>query len=137
MKWENRKKATGRKYYRRDIYYARLDPVTGSEQGGERPVVILQNDKGNRYCKTVIVAPITSRHMKKAQLPTHIPVECHGFEKESMVLIEQIRTIDKSRFTGSVIGQVSDASMVNINMAIIKNLELCKERVKVEEEDDG
>ena len=83
---------------RGEIYYADLSPVVGSEQGGIRPVLIIQNDVGNRYSPTVIAAAITSR-LDKAKLPTHIPVEASrcGLTKNSVVLLEQIRTIDKQR----------------------------------------
>ena len=81
-----------------DIYYADLSPVVGSEQGGNRPVLIVQNDVGNRYSPTVIVAAITSQ-MGKASLPTHIGISMQesGLPKSSVALLEQIRTIDKSR----------------------------------------
>ena len=83
---------------RGDIFYADLSPVVGSEQGGVRPVLIVQNDVGNRYSPTVIAAAITSRQ-SKAKLPTHIPIEAQGcgLSKDSVVLLEQIRTIDKQR----------------------------------------
>ena len=83
---------------RGEIYYADLSPVVGSEQGGIRPVLILQNDIGNRYSPTIIVAAITSR-TGKAKLPTHIALvgERHGLPKDSVVLLEQIRSIDKRR----------------------------------------
>ena len=82
--------------YRGEIYYADLSPVIGSEQGGLRPVVIIQNDMGNKYAPTTIVAPITSQINKKL-LPTHIPFCGCGLEKDSIILLEQIRTIDKRR----------------------------------------
>ena len=83
---------------RGDIYYADLSPVVGSEQGGVRPVLIVQNDIGNRYSPTVIAAAITSRH-DKTELPTHIRVDAvgSGLAKDSIVLLEQVRTIDKRR----------------------------------------
>lgn len=83
---------------RGDIYYADLSPVVGSEQGGLRPVLIIQNDVGNRYSPTVIAAAITSQ-LTKARLPTHIDVyaDRYGLAKDSVVLLEQIRTIDKRR----------------------------------------
>ena len=83
---------------RGDIFYADLSPVTGSEQGGIRPVLIIQNDVGNRHSPTVICAAITSR-MNKAKLPTHVEVDASRYElvKNSVVLLEQIRTIDKKR----------------------------------------
>ena len=83
---------------RGEIYYADLSPVVGSEQGGIRPVLILQNDVGNRYSPTIIVAASTSK-IDKAKLPTHIEIEGerHGLPKDSVILLEQIRTIDKRR----------------------------------------
>ena len=83
---------------RGDIYYADLSPVVGSEQGGLRPVLIIQNDVGNKYSPTVIAAAITSR-MEKSKLPTHIDLyaEKVGLAKDSVVLLEQVRTIDKQR----------------------------------------
>ena len=88
---------------RGDIFYADLRPVIGSEQGGIRPVIILQNDAGNRYSPTVICAAITSK-MNKAKLPTHVPLDCRKceLEKDSVILLEQIRTIDKSRLREKV-----------------------------------
>lgn len=83
---------------RGDVYYADLRPVVGSEQGGIRPVVIIQNDVGNKHSPTVIVAAITSR-MNKAKLPTHIELNAarYQMEKDSVILLEQLRTIDKKR----------------------------------------
>ena len=80
------------------LYYADLSPVVGSEQGGVRPVLIIQNDIGNKYSPTVIVAAITSQ-INKAKLPTHIEISAHeyGLKKDSVILLEQIRTIDKKR----------------------------------------
>lgn len=82
---------------RGDIYYADLRPVIGSEQGGIRPVLIIQNDMGNKHSPTVICAAITSK--MKAKLPTHVTIsaERYGIEKDSVILLEQVRTIDKSR----------------------------------------
>ena len=82
--------------YRGEIYYADLSPAVGSEQGGLRPVVIVQNNIGNKYAPTTIIAPITSQLSKKL-LPTHIPFNGCGLAKDSIMLLEQIRTIDKSR----------------------------------------
>ena len=81
---------------RNEIYYADLNPVIGSEQGGVRPVLVIQNDMGNKYSPTTIVAAITSRQ-NKTKLPTHIEIGEKVFEKDSVVLLEQIRTVDKSR----------------------------------------
>ncbi len=95
---------------RGEIYYADLSPVVGSEQGGMRPVLIVQNDVGNRYSPTVIAAAITSQH-EKSNLPTHINIsaQCCGLSKDSVVLLEQVRTIDKQRLKekmGSIDGNV-------------------------------
>ena len=103
---------------RGDIYYADLSPVIGSEQGGLRPVLIVQNDIGNRYSPTVIAAAITSR-MSKAKLPTHIdvPGEDTGLAKDSIILLEQIRTIDKKRLKEKM-GHLDDVTMNSVNSAI-------------------
>lgn len=83
---------------RGDIYFADLNPVLGSEQGGFRPVLIIQNDIGNKYSPTVIISAITSQ-IQKARLPTHVelPARLSGLEKDSVILLEQVRTIDKRR----------------------------------------
>lgn len=85
------------------IFFADLSPVVGSEQGGVRPVLVVQNDVGNKYSPTVIIAAITSQ-IEKAKLPTHVEVEAkeYGLEKDSVILLEQIRTIDKQRLQGKV-----------------------------------
>ena len=103
---------------RGDIYYADLSPVVGSEQGGLRPVLIVQNDVGNRYSPTVIAAAITSR-LGKTKLPTHIDVYADkvGLQKDSVILLEQIRTIDKRRLREKM-GQLDDAMMEAVNDAI-------------------
>lgn len=103
---------------RGDIYYADLSPVVGSEQGGVRPVLIVQNDIGNRYSPTVIAAAITSQ-TEKAKLPTHIELHSHscGLSKDSVVLLEQIRTIDKRRLREHM-GHVDDRLMNQIDSAI-------------------
>lgn len=103
---------------RGDIYYADLSPVVGSEQGGVRPVLIVQNDVGNKFSPTVIAAAITSQQAK-ANLPTHISIEpLHsGLAKDSVVLLEQVRTIDKKRLKEKM-GTVDDTSMDKINQAI-------------------
>ena len=103
---------------RGDIYYADLSPVVGSEQGGLRPVLIIQNDIGNRYSPTVIAAAITSR-LGKSRLPTHIDIyaERAGLTKNSVVLLEQIRTIDKRRLKEKM-GHLDDDTMRTVNNAI-------------------
>lgn len=85
------------------MYYADLSPVVGSEQGGVRPVLVIQNDIGNRFSPTVIIAAITAQ-IQKAKLPTHVEIEAksHGMEKDSVILLEQVRTIDKQRLTDKI-----------------------------------
>ncbi len=104
---------------RGDMFYADLSPVVGSEQGGIRPVLIIQNDTGNKYSPTVIAAAITSQTGKN-KLPTHIDIgsENNGLKADSVVLTEQIRTIDKSRLKEKI-GHISDSSVMNqVNNAI-------------------
>ncbi len=88
---------------RGDVYFADLSPVVGSEQGGVRPVLVVQNDIGNRFSPTVIVAAITAQ-IQKAKLPTHVEIDAkkYGFERDSVILLEQIRTIDKQRLTDKI-----------------------------------
>ena len=109
---------------RGDIYYADLSPVVGSEQGGLRPVLIVQNDVGNKYSPTVIAAAITSR-MGKARLPTHIDIPGNdvGLSKDSVVLLEQVRTIDKKRLKEKM-GHLDDGTMSSVNNAIQVSLGL-------------
>ena len=104
---------------RGDIYYADLSPVIGSEQGGIRPVLIVQNDVGNKFSPTVIAAAITSQKLK-ASLPTHIELnaECCGLSKDSIVLLEQVRTLDKKRLREHI-GTLSEEDMLRIDAAII------------------
>lgn len=103
---------------RGDIYYADLSPVVGSEQGGIRPVLIVQNDVGNKFSPTVIAAAITSQH-SKASLPTHIQINAKesGLSKDSVVLLEQIRTIDKRRLKEKT-GEVNNVEMNQVNYAL-------------------
>ena len=103
---------------RGDIYYADLSPVVGSEQGGLRPVLIIQNDVGNRYSPTVIAAAITSR-MGKARMPTHIDIYADkvGLAKDSVILLEQIRTLDKRRLKEKM-GHLDEDTMSSVNNAI-------------------
>lgn len=103
---------------RGDIYYADLSPVIGSEQGGLRPVLIVQNDVGNKHSPTVIAAAITSK-MGKAKLPTHIDVPGVGvgLSKDSVILLEQIRTIDKARLKEKM-GHLDEETMRGVNNAI-------------------
>ena len=104
---------------RGDIYYADLRPVIGSEQGGIRPVLVVQNDIGNKHSPTIIVVAITSK-MNKAKLPTHIELSSkkYGIVKDSVILLEQIRTIDKSRLKEKI-GHIDDEEVMSrINNAI-------------------
>lgn len=103
---------------RGDIFYADLSPVVGSEQGGVRPVLIVQNDIGNKYSPTVIAAAITSQ-INKAKLPTHIEISAqeYGLLKDSVILLEQIRTIDKKRLREKV-GHLDEELMAKVNEAL-------------------
>ncbi len=117
-------------YKRGDIYLANLNPYKGSEQGGTRPVVVLQNNDGNIYCPTLIIAPITSQIKKKNQ-PTHCYLEeVHGLLYPSMVCLEQIRTIDKSRviryigrLTRKQMRQVDEACLESLGMTVPETVE--------------
>lgn len=103
---------------RGDIYYADLSPVVGSEQGGVRPVLIIQNDVGNKYSPTVIATAITSQ-INKAKMPTHIELDAneYGLSKDSVVLAEQIRTIDKRRLKEKI-GHLDERLMTRVNEAL-------------------
>jgi mRNA interferase MazF len=109
---------------RGDVFFADLSPVVGSEQGGIRPVLIIQNDIGNRFSPTVIVAAITAQ-IQKAKLPTHVEIEAevHGFDRDSVILLEQIRTIDKQRLTDKIthldeetMRKVDDALQISVGL---------------------
>ena len=102
---------------RGEVWYADMSPVIGSEQGGIRPVLILQNDIGNKHSPTTIVAAITSRQTK-AKLPTHVDVSVEGLTKDSIVLLEQIRTIDKNRLT-EYVGRLDKETMGKVDKAIV------------------
>ena len=104
--------------HRGEVFYADLSPVVGSEQGGVRPVLIVQNDTGNRYSPTVIAAAITSQR-DKTNLPTHIALHAErtGLQKDSIVLLEQVRTIDKHRLKEKM-GKLDDDAMQRVNEAI-------------------
>lgn len=109
---------------RGDIFYADLRPVVGSEQGGVRPVLIVQNDTGNRHSPTVICAAITSK-MNKAKLPTHVEIDSNKYDmiKDSVILLEQLRTIDKARLKDKVCHL--DSEIINrVNNALITSLEI-------------
>ena len=114
---------------RGDVFYADLRPVVGSEQGGVRPVLIIQNDVGNKYSPTVICAAITSK-LNKAKLPTHIELEAkkYGLVKDSVILLEQLRTIDKQRLKDKVCHLDSEI-MKRVNSSLLVSLELDKDEI--------
>jgi mRNA interferase MazF len=103
---------------RGDIYFADLSPVVGSEQGGFRPVLVIQNDIGNRFSPTVIVAAITAQ-IQKAKLPTHVEIDAktYGLDRDSVILLEQIRTIDKQRLTDKIT-HLDDELMARVNESL-------------------
>ncbi|MDR0884454.1 MAG: type II toxin-antitoxin system PemK/MazF family toxin [Oscillospiraceae bacterium] len=110
--------------HRGEIYFADLDPITGSEQGGNRPVLILSNDVGNKHSPTVIVAAITSR--EKNPLPTHIDLTGFaGLSKHSIVLLEQLRTLDKSRL-GTYCGWLDERRMARVEAALALSLGMAR-----------
>lgn len=111
---------------RGDVFFADLSPVVGSEQGGTRPVLIIQNDIGNRFSPTVIIAAITAQ-IQKAKLPTHVEINAkkYGFERDSVILLEQLRTIDKSRLTDRIT-QLDSQLMEKVDMALGISLGLVK-----------
>ena len=110
---------------RREIYYAALDPVVGSETGKTRPVLIVQNDIGNQYSPTTIVAVITEYSEKKATYPICVAIgRDSGLKKKSIVNLSQIRTLDKSRLTGSKLATLSDELMEKVDMALKNSLAL-------------
>ena len=107
---------------RGELYYADLSPVVGSEQGGVRPVLVVQNDVGNKYSPTVIAAAVTSK-INKAKLPTHIelPSNSYGLQKDSVILLEQIRTLDKRRLKERI-GELNELTMTRVDKAILISL---------------
>lgn len=109
---------------RGDVYFADLSPVVGSEQGGVRPVLVIQNDIGNRFSPTIIVAAITAQ-IQKAKLPTHVEIDAkrYGFERDSVILLEQIRTIDKQRLTDKIT-HLDDEMMEKVDEALQVSLGL-------------
>ncbi|GCF74456.1 mRNA interferase [Bacillus cereus] len=109
---------------RGDVYFADLSPVVGSEQGGVRPVLVIQNDIGNRFSPTVIVAAITAQ-IQKAKLPTHVEIDAkkYGFERDSVILLEQIRTIDKQRLTDKIT-HLDEVMMSRVDEALQNSLGL-------------
>ena len=109
---------------RGDIYYAELNPVVGSEQGGTRPVLIISNNMGNRHSPTVIIAAITSRVQTKSKLPTHTAVnDFEGLDKDSVVLLEQIRTVDKKRLK-QYMGMMTAETMARVDKALAISISL-------------
>lgn len=122
------------KVTRGDLFFADLDPVQGSEQGGVRPVVVLQNNVGNKYSPTIIVAAITSRRSKN-QMPTHVPVSHQSdLPKDSMVLLEQLRTIDKKRLQMKI-GALDEEIMAHIDEALGISVGLLSIRKKKREDE--
>ena len=107
---------------RGDVFYANLSPVVGSEQGGLRPVLVIQNDKGNKYSNTIIVAPI-SKKMSKPPIPTHVIFSNDALDYVSMILCEQLRTIDKQRL-GQWICTLAEDTMMKVDQAIKVSLNL-------------
>ena len=106
---------------RGELYYADLSPVVGSEQGGIRPVLVVQNDVGNKYSPTVIAAAVTSK-INKAKLPTHIELpSAYGLAKDSVILLEQIRTLDKRRLKERI-GELPPSTMTRVNRALLISL---------------
>lgn len=111
---------------RGELYYADLSPVVGSEQGGVRPVLVVQNDVGNKYSPTVIAAAVTSK-INKAKLPTHIelPSTSYGLQRDSVILLEQIRTLDKMRLKERI-GELNEVMMSKVDKAILISLGFTK-----------
>ena len=109
-----------------DIYYASLDPIVGSEQNGTRPVVIIQNDIGNKYSPTVLVAPLTSKIKSKPNLPTHVLVKSEPIKHNSIVLLEQIRVLDKSRLI-SYVDTLTKEEIRKLDIGIIKSFNITGE----------
>lgn len=107
---------------RGELYYADLSPVIGSEQGGLRPVLIVQNNVGNKYSPTIIAVAITSQ-INKAKLPTHIELDAstYGLPKDSVILLEQIRTLDKTRLKEKI-GELDTSKMAQVNQALLISL---------------
>lgn len=112
---------------RGELYYADLSPVIGSEQGGVRPVLVVQNDIGNKYSPTIIAAAITSQ-INKAKLPTHIEISGSGYglNKDSVILLEQIRTLDKKRLKERI-GELPGVTMQKVNEALLISLGFMKD----------
>ncbi len=126
MKYILPKKEVDMTIKRGELYYADLSPVVGSEQGGVRPVLVVQNDVGNKYSPTVIAAAVTSK-INKAKLPTHIelPSNTYGLQKDSVILLEQIRTLDKRRLKERI-GELNETTMSRVDNAILISLGFVK-----------
>ena len=116
-------------YYRGELYYADLGKGIGSEQEGYRPVVIIQNNTGNKYSPTVIVAPVTTNHEAKAKLPTHCYIGAEsGLDAPSVILLEQLRTIDKKRL-GHFVGRLNRTHLRQLNHALAVSIQLTEANV--------
>lgn len=116
-------------YYRGELYYADLGKGIGSEQEGYRPVVIIQNNMGNKYSPTIIVAPVTTNHEAKAKLPTHCYIGAEsGLDTSSVILLEQLRTIDKKRL-GNYIGLLNRSHLQQLNQALAVSIQLTEASV--------
>ena len=126
MKYILPKKEVDMTIKRGELYYADLSPVVGSEQGGVRPVLVVQNDVGNKYSPTVIAAAVTSK-INKAKLPTHIelPSNTYGLQKDSVILLEQILTLDKRRLKERI-GELNETTMSRVDNAILISLGFVK-----------
>lgn len=133
---EERRRMAGRKIRRGDIFYADLRPVVGSEQGGIRPVVILQNNTGNQFSPTTIAAAITSRG-EKNRLPTHIWIggQVHGLHKDSMILLEQVRTLDLKRLR-DYIGRLDKKTLQAVDRGLTVSLGIKRNRQEEAEGDN-
>ncbi len=118
-----------------DIYYARLDPVIGCEQEGKRPVVVVQNNLANKYSPTIIIAPITTI-LKKLYLPTHIVIYKNNFlKKDSTILVEQVRVIDKSRIE-KFLGRLSSFQIDQVDKALLNAFAIDIENIESEKKDN-
>lgn len=118
-----------------DIYYAMLNPVIGSEQNGKRPVVVIQNNLANKHSPTVIIAPITTI-LKKLYIPTHIVIGKNNFlKKDSTILVEQVRVIDKSRII-TFLGKLNEIQMLQVDKALINAFAINIQNIEREENDE-
>ena len=118
-----------------DIYYAMLNPVIGSQQNGKRPVVVIQNNLANKHSPTVIIAPITTI-LKKLYIPTHIVISKNNFlKKDSTILVEQVRVIDKSRII-TFLGKLNEIQMRQVDKALINSFGIDLGNIESEEKND-